>query len=149
MLLRVALAFALIYFAALAAWWALPALGQRRWLRILIVFLTGMVSNLAAIVIPLDHKPVRFAAAVVGVLTASRIAIYFIEGQRATLGEYFRFISFGMLRPYLVFTREVQHASQTSGGKSCGWRPPLRSSRRPGGSPAISSPARPANATGG
>src|SRR5262249_41672110 len=106
--LRILCTLALNYLLALAVWWAMPRIASAR-IRVALAIALGTICTFLTLIVPREYPLIRAGLSVFGALTGSRICSYGIEGEFASLREYLRFISFAMLRPYLVFTRKVQY----------------------------------------
>jgi hypothetical protein len=102
---RALISIGLIYASAVCAWAALPM--RVRAIRGAIVVGSMIVCALSALIIPPDQKVFRGAVVIVGVITAIRVYSYWREKGGGGSLDYLRFLSIGMLRPHLVYSRHL------------------------------------------
>src|SRR5437016_5123371 len=71
----------------------------------------GVAATLAAMILPDDTPFVRFMVGVIGLLIALRGYSFWHERRAAPLAAYMGFISFGLVRPHLVYARQSPQQS--------------------------------------
>ena len=108
MALCIVAAILLIYAAALSAWWSLRPQRSHVARIVGIAALFGSMAGFIVSELAVDSSVVRAALGVLAALTAGRMYSYWMEGKPALPGEYFRFISFSFLRPYLVYPPDAR-----------------------------------------
>jgi hypothetical protein len=103
---RIILAIAANYAGAIGAWGLLGI--RRREIRFPLTLAVGLPTVFAAVLIPLDLPVIGAGVAILGIITASRIATKAIDGNRPALSDYLRYISVAMLRPHLHYVANLR-----------------------------------------
>ncbi len=110
---RIILAIISNYAGAIGAWTLLNIRNPR--IRFTLSLLPGLLSVFAAALIPLDFPIIRAGVAILGIITASRIATKAVDGGRPPLGDYLRYISVTMLRPHLHYVAHLRRTRPRAG----------------------------------